>query len=71
MIFLFDGEKSIFALTKSFEILLKLLPIMIDYFGVTFTLVLFTYILLGEILQGILMEALSKKHTRIFNAKNI
>ncbi len=44
---------------------------MIDYFGVTFTLVLFTYILLGEILQGILMEALSKKHTRIFNAKNI
>jgi len=38
-----------------------LLPIMIDYFGWTFTLVLSIYILIGSILQGWLLEVFEKK----------
>lgn len=35
---------------------LPLLPMMIDYFGLTFTIVLSSYILLGALLQGLLLE---------------
>jgi len=39
---------------------LPILPIMIDYFGWTFTLVLSVYILVGSIIQGRLMELLKQ-----------
>ena len=58
-----------FMYTRAIKV--PFIPIMIDYFGVVFTIVLFIYILIGGILQGLLIEALSKKQFRIFNAKNI
>ena len=40
---------------------LPILPIMVDYFGWTFTLVLSVYILIGSIFQGVLVEAFEKE----------
>ncbi|PLY05938.1 MAG: permease [Arcobacter sp.] len=54
-----DGLLATFMYTRSIKI--PFIPIMIDYFGVVFTIILFIYILLGGILQGIFIEALSKK----------
>ena len=36
------------------------LPVMISYFGITFTLVLSTYILLGALLQAVIVDKLAK-----------
>ena len=54
-----DGLLATFMYTRSIKI--PFIPIMIDYFGSVFTIVLFIYILIGGILQGICIEALSKK----------
>lgn len=39
---------------------LPLLPIMIGYFGLGYTIILNTYIILGSILQGIIIEKVEK-----------
>jgi uncharacterized membrane protein YraQ (UPF0718 family) len=39
---------------------IPLLPIMVDYFGMTFTLVLSFYILVAAFLQGLVLEVLSR-----------
>lgn len=44
---------------------LPLLPIMLDYFGTVFTLVLSVYILIGALLQGWIFEQLTRKHGAI------
>ncbi|MGB6327868.1 MAG: permease [Halarcobacter sp.] len=54
-----DGLLATFMYTRSIKI--PFIPIMIDYFGVLFTVVLFIYIIIGGVLQGIIIEALSKK----------
>lgn len=54
-----NGLLATFMYTRAIKI--PFIPIMIDYFGVIFTIVIFTYILLGGILQGIVIEALNKK----------
>lgn len=54
-----DGLLATFMYTRSIKI--PFIPIMVDYFGVVFTVVLFIYILIGGVLQGIFIEALSKK----------
>lgn len=54
-----DGLLATFMYTRSIKI--PFIPIMIDYFGMLFTIVLFIYILIGGILQGIFIEALIKK----------
>lgn len=54
-----DGLLATFMYTRAIKI--PFIPIIIDYFGIVFTIVLFSYILLGGILQGILVEALIKK----------
>ena len=54
-----DGVLATFMYTRAIKV--PFIPIMIDYFGVAFTIVLFIYILIGGILQGMIVEALSKK----------
>ena len=54
-----DGLLATFMYTRSIKI--PFIPIMIDYFGILFTVILFIYIIIGGVLQGILIEALTKK----------
>ena len=54
-----DGLLATFMYTRSIK--LPFIPIMIDYFGVLFTVILFIYILIAALLQGIFLEALNKK----------
>ncbi len=49
-----DGLIVVFFASRTIKI--PLLPIMIDYFGLTFTLVLSFYVLIGALLQGLLLE---------------
>lgn len=43
---------------------LPLLPLMIDYFGTTFTMVLVTYILIASLLQGLIMQMINAQRTK-------
>jgi len=54
-----DGLIIVFFYSRAIK--LPLLPIMIDYFGVIFTLVLSFYILIGALLQGWIFEQLERK----------
>ena len=54
-----DGLLATFMYTRSIKI--PFIPIMIDYFGLLFSIILFIYIVLGGVLQGIIIEALKKK----------
>ena len=54
-----DGLLATFMYTRSIKI--PFIPIMIDYFGILFSILLFIYIILGGVLQGIIIEALKKK----------
>ena len=54
-----DGLIVVFFYTRAIK--LPLLPIMIDYFGVIFTLVLSFYIIIGALLQGWIFEQLERK----------
>ncbi len=49
-----DGLITVFFASRTIKI--PLLPMMVDYFGLTFTIVLSFYILVGAVLQGILLE---------------
>ena len=49
-----DGLIVVFFASRTIKI--PLLPMMVDYFGLTFTIVLSFYLLIGAILQGILLE---------------
>jgi len=46
------------------SIKIPLLPIMIDYFGLLFTIVLITYTLIASLIQGWLIELLNIKSSR-------
>lgn len=54
-----DGLLATFMYTRSIKI--PFIPIMIDYFGILFTIILFIYIIIGGVLQGVFIEALKKK----------
>ena len=54
-----DGLIVVFFASRTIKI--PLLPMMIDYFGLIFTLVLSVYILFGALLQGLLLEKFEKK----------
>lgn len=54
-----DGLLVTFMFTRAIKV--PFIPIMIDYFGLLFTCLLFFYILIIGILQGVLMEGFSKK----------
>jgi len=58
------GMKDAFIVVffASRTIKIPLLPIMIDYFGLTFTLVLSFYLLVGALIQGLLMEILQPQN---------
>ena len=58
------GMKDAFIVVffASRTIKIPLLPIMIDYFGLTFTLVLSFYLLVGALIQGLIMEILQPKN---------
>ena len=58
-----DGLLITFMFTRTIKV--PFIPVMIDYFGILFTLILFVNILVFGILQGVLMEALNKKTNRI------
>jgi uncharacterized membrane protein YraQ (UPF0718 family) len=49
-----DGLIVVFFASRTIKI--PLLPMMVDYFGLAFTIILSFYILLGAILQGVLLE---------------
>ena len=51
-----NGLIAAFFYSRSIKV--PLLPIMIDYFGFAFTLILTLYILVASVLQGVLMEIL-------------
>jgi len=51
-----DGLIVVFFASRTIKI--PLLPMMIDYFGLVFTIVLSVYILLGALIQGLLLEKL-------------
>ena len=55
-----QGMKDAFIVVffASRTIKIPLLPLMIDYFGLTFTLVLSFYLLVGALIQGLIMEIL-------------
>lgn len=55
-----QGMKDAFIVVffASRTIKIPLLPLMIDYFGLTFTLVLSFYLLVGALIQGLLIELL-------------
>lgn len=57
-----DGLIVVFFASRTIKV--PLLPLMVDYFGLTFTLVLSFYILVGAILQGLLLEMLESNRTR-------
>ena len=52
------------AFFASRAIKVPLLPMMIDYFGWTFTLVLSCYILIGALAQGWVLELLTRRPAR-------
>jgi uncharacterized membrane protein YraQ (UPF0718 family) len=49
-----DGLIVTFFASRTIKV--PLLPMMVDYFGLTFTIVLSFYILIGSVLQGLLLE---------------
>ena len=51
-----DGYITTFFYARAVK--LPLLPLMVDYFGLTFTIVLTFYIIIGSLLQGWLVELL-------------
>lgn len=53
-----DSLIAVFFAARTIKI--PLLPFMVDYFGLTFTIVLSCYILVGAILQGIIIEILNR-----------
>ena len=53
-----DGLIVVFFYARAIKI--PLLPMMIDYFGLPFTLILSCYILLGAIIQGLIMEVITE-----------
>lgn len=53
-------DELIVVFFASRAIKIPLLPVLIDYFGLTFTFVLYSYILLGSLLQGKCMQVLQK-----------
>jgi len=55
-----DGLIVVFFASRAIKV--PLLPMMIDYFGWSFTLVLSFYILIGALIQGWILEAMEKKH---------
>ena len=54
-----NGLLATFMYTRAIKI--PFIPIMIDYFGALFTGILFIYIIIGAVIQGILIEVLKKK----------
>lgn len=54
-------DKFIVVFFASRAIKIPLIPVMIDYFGLTFTLLLSFYMLFGALLQGICMQYLQSK----------
>lgn len=54
-----DGLVVVFFYARAVK--LPLLPLMLDYFGAGFTLVLSLYILIGALLQGWIFERLNRK----------
>lgn len=57
-----DALIVVFFASRTIKI--PLLPIMIDYFGLTFTIVLSCYILFGALVQGMLLEILESKNCK-------
>ena len=57
------GMKDAFIVVffASRTIKIPLLPIMIDYFGLTFTIVLSLYIIIGALIQGLIFDILQPK----------
>lgn len=55
-----DGLLATFMFTRSIKV--PFIPIMVDYFGLLFTLILFSNILIVGILQGLAIEVLNKKN---------
>ncbi len=60
-----DGLIATFYYARAIKI--PLLPLMIDYFGLAFTLVLSLFILVGAFLQGVILEFLKWKKIVNFN----
>lgn len=54
-----DGLLITFMFTRSIKV--PFIPIMVDYFGLLFTLILFSNIIIVGVLQGLIFEALNKK----------
>ena len=54
-----DGLMVVFIYARAIK--LPILPIMIDYFGWLFTLVLSIYILIGSIMQGWILEVIERR----------
>ena len=54
-----DGLIVVFFYARAIK--LPLLPLMIDYFGVSFTLILSFYILIGSLIQGWILEELEQR----------
>jgi len=54
-----DGLIAVFFASRAIKV--PLLPLMVDYFGWGFTLVLSLYILIGALLQGWLLEFFERK----------
>jgi uncharacterized membrane protein YraQ (UPF0718 family) len=54
-----DGLIVVFFASRTIKI--PLLPMMIDYFGLVFTIVLSVYILFGALMQGLLLEKFETK----------
>lgn len=54
-----DGLLASFMFIRAIKV--PFIPIMIDYFGVSFTVILFINILIAGVLQGLIIEALNKK----------
>ncbi len=57
-----DSLIVVFFYTRAIK--LPLLPLMIDYFGLSFTFILSFYILIGALLQGWIFEQLERKQGR-------
>lgn len=54
-----DGLLVTFMFTRTIKV--PYIPILIDYFGLIFTVILFINILIAGVLQGLIMEAFNKK----------
>lgn len=57
------GLMSVFLYTRAVK--LPLLPLLIHYFGLAYTLVLFGYLILLSLPAGLLLERLVDKHARV------